>query len=152
MPILYRDAGLADRATMTGIRAMMKLGPPLTGGPEGRAAYDGMLSQREMAKDVSFEPGNVGGVAGWWCRPAEDCGTVLLYLHGGAYVVGAAWAYRGFVSQIVARSGASAFIPDCGLGPERPFPAAFDDAVAVYRAMAARFERFALVGDSAGGG
>ena len=152
MPIHHRDAGLADRARMTAIRAMLKLGPPLTGGPEGRAAYDDRLSKLSTAKGVSFEPGIVGGVPGWWCHPAEPGGTVLLYLHGGAYVVGAAWAYRAFVSQIVARSGASAFIPDYGLGPERPFPAAFDDAVSVYRAIAARSDRFALVGDSAGGG
>ena len=136
---------------MTGIRAMLKLGPSLTGGPEGRAAYDDTLSKLDSAKDVLFEPEIVGGVPGWWCHPAERGDAVLLHLHGGAYVVGAAWAYRGFVSQIVARSGASAFIPDYGLGPERPFPAAFDDAVAVYQAIAARFDRFAIVGDSAGG-
>ena len=152
MPIHRREAGLADRTKMTGIRAMLKLGPSLTGGPEGRAAYDDMLSKLDMAKDVLFEPEIVDGVPGWWCHPAERGDAVLLHLHGGAYVVGAAWAYRGFVSQIVARSGASAFIPDYGLGPERPFPAAFNDAMAVYQAIAARFDRFALVGDSAGGG
>ena len=152
MSIHHRDAGLADRARMTGIRAILKLAPSLTGGPEGRAAYDALLAKLSTATDVSFEPGIVGGVPGWWCHPAEGSGAGLLYFHGGAYVVGAAWAYRAFVSQIVARSGASAFIPDYGLGPERPFPAAFNDAVAVYQAIAARFDRFALVGDSAGGG
>ena len=152
MPLRRREAGLADRTKMAGIRAMLKLGPSLTGGPEGRAAYDDMLSKLDAATDVSFEPGIVGGVPGWWCHPAERSNTALLYLHGGAYIVGAAWAYRAFVSQIVARSGAGAFIPDYGLGPERPFPAAFDDGVSVFQAMAARFVRFALVGDSAGGG
>ena len=152
MPIRHQDAGLADRATMTGIRAMLKLGPALTGGPEGRAAYDDMLSKLRTATDVSFEPEVVGGVPGWWCHPAEHGDTALIHFHGGAYVVGAAWAYRAFVSQIVARSGASAFIPDYGLGPERPFPTAFDEVVAVYRAVATRYDRFALVGDSAGGG
>ncbi len=131
---------------------MLKLGPALTGGPEGRPGYDGMLSRLNTATDVSFEPEIVGGVPGWWCHPAADDGAVFLHLHGGAYVVGAAWAYRALVSQIVARSGASAFIPGYGLGPERPFPAAFEDAMAVRQAIAARFDRFALVGDSAGGG
>lgn len=152
MPVHHRDVGVADRAKMVAIRAMLKLAPPLTGGPEGRAAYNDLLSKLDPAKGVSFEPGIVGGVPGWWCRPAEASDGVLLYLHGGAYVVGAAWAYRPFVSQIVARSGVGAFVPDYGLGPERPFPAAFGDALSVYRAIAAGFDRFAMVGDSAGAG
>ncbi|WP_419828179.1 hypothetical protein [Sphingomonas sp.] len=48
----------------------MKLGPSLAGGPEERTAYDDMLFKPEMAKDVSSEPRNVRGVAGWWCHPA----------------------------------------------------------------------------------
>ena len=152
MPVHRRKAGLADRTKITGIRAMLKLGPSLTGGPEGRAAYDDMLSKLDAATNVSFEPEIVGGVPGWWCHPAERGDAAFLYFHGGAYVVGAAWAYRAFVSQLVARSGASAFIPDYGLGPERPFPAAFDDGVSTCRAIAARFDHLALVGDSAGGG
>ena len=152
MPIHYREASLADRAIMTAIRAMLTLAPSLTGGPEGRPAYDDMLSKLNAAKGVLFAPEVIGGVSGWWCHPTEESGAALLYLHGGAYVVGSAWAYRAFVSQIVARSGTSAFIPDYGLGPERAFPAAFEDALSVYDGITARIDRVALVGDSAGGG
>jgi hypothetical protein len=42
----------------------------------------------------------VGGVAGWWCRPDDAiAGAALLCLHGGAYVVGSARAYRHFCKE-----------------------------------------------------
>ena len=42
----------------------------------------------------------------------------MLFLHGGAYTMGNADAYRGFVSQIAARAQCSAFILDYPLAPE----------------------------------
>jgi epsilon-lactone hydrolase len=78
---------------------------------------------------------------------------VILFLHGGAYVVGSALAYHHFAGQIASRANAPAFVADYGLAPERPFPAAVEDAEAAYRGLAsAGFSRIAVVGDSAGGG
>ena len=78
---------------------------------------------------------------------------MILYLHGGAYVVGSARAYRQFAGQIASRANAPAFVTDYGLVPERPFPAAVGDAEAAYRGLASGgFSRIAFVGDSAGGG
>lgn len=143
---------LADSARMLVVRSMLKLAGPPENGPEGRPAYDTLLSKLPAAQGVTYEPAVVGGVPGWWCRPEARDGGVLLHLHGGAYVIGSAWAYRHFVGQIARRARASAFVADYALAPERPFPAAFHDAVAVYRALAAGKERTAIVGDSAGGG
>jgi len=68
-------------------------------------------------------------------------------------VVGSAQAYRHFAGQIASHGKAPAFVADYGLAPERPFPAAVDDAEAAYRGLlAAGFSRIAVVGDSAGGG
>jgi acetyl esterase/lipase len=77
----------------------------------------------------------------------------ILYLHGGGYVLGSAQALTHFASQIAARAGADAFVPDYRLAPEHPFPAAIDDAVAAYRGLVAEGpEKIVVVGDSAGGG
>lgn len=152
MSVRREKASLGDRAKMIAVRAMLKLGPALNGEPDGRAGYDAMLAKLPSDTQVSFEPAIIGSVSGWWCRPPRPGPSIILYLHGGAYVVGSAWAYRAFVSQLVARSGVSAFIADYGLAPERPFPAALEESLSVYRALVADFDDIALVGDSAGGG
>jgi hypothetical protein len=78
-----------------------------------RAAYDEIIAQAPAPEAGSFEPGDVGGVTGWWCRPAQsDHDAVVLYLHGGGYVMGSAMAHRHFVGHLVARTRAAAFIAD----------------------------------------
>jgi acetyl esterase/lipase len=78
---------------------------------------------------------------------------VVLYLHGGGYVIGSASAYRNFVGRIAEQAQATTFIADYALAPERPFPAAMNDLRALHEGLLARgYERIALSGDSAGAG
>ena len=151
---VYHDEHLLDRAAMLAMRAMMALQPAAEFGTEGRSAFDELMEKTPAADGVTYQAATVGGIPGWWCRPANTVGGVaILYLHGGAYVLGSALAYRHFAGQIAARARAPAFVADYGLAPERPFPAATDDAGIVYRALAsAGFSRLAIAGDSAGGG
>ena len=154
MSITHHDEHLVDRAAMLAMRAMIALQPAADLGPDGRPAFDDLMEKTPAADGVEYEPAALGGVAGWWCRPAEaEAGAAILYLHGGAYVVGSAKAYRHFAGQIAARAGAPVFVADYALAPERPFPAAVEDAEAAYRALAnTGASRLAIVGDSAGGG
>lgn len=79
-----------------------------------------------------------------------DRGTVLAF-HGGAYVLGIPEA----LSIPAARDGGPDVISvDYRLAPEHPFPAARDDAMAVYRALLETVgaKKIAVMGDSAGGG
>lgn len=79
--------------------------------------------------------------------------SLILYFHGGAYVVGSARAYQHFVGQVAARARVSAFVPEYGLAPEYPFTAAVDDARASFEGLSEQgFGKIALAGDSAGGG
>jgi epsilon-lactone hydrolase len=150
----YHPEHLADRAAMLAMRTVIALHPKADLGPTGRAAFDELMEKTPPAEFVTYEAATVGGVPGWWCRPAEaDVGPAILYLHGGAYVVGSARAYRHFAGQIASRANAPAFVADYGLAPERPFPAAVADAEAAYRGLAdGGFSRIAIAGDSAGGG
>jgi len=145
---------LLDRSAMLAMRAVIAVQPAVDFGPGGRAAFDALMQRTPAAAGVAYEAATMGGVPGWWCRPADVAAdAAILYLHGGAYVVGSAHAYRHFVGHIAARAKAPAFVADYGLAPERPFPAAVDDADAAYRGLAAAgFSRIAIVGDSAGGG
>jgi acetyl esterase/lipase len=150
----FHPEHLLDRAAMLAMRTMIALQPTADLGPGGRTAFDALMERTPAAAGVAYEAAKVGGVPGWWCRPAfVAADAAILYLHGGAYVVGPAQAYRHFVGQIAARAKAPAFVADYGLAPERPFPAAVDDADAAYRGLAAAgFSKTSIAGDSAGGG
>jgi epsilon-lactone hydrolase len=150
----YHPEGLLDRAAMLAMRAMLALQASPDLGPGGRAAFDEQMAKTPAPDGVECEAAAVGGIPGWWCRPADgDTNTAILYLHGGAYVVGSAQAYQHFAGQIAARAKAPTFVADYGLAPERPFPAAVADAEAAYRGLAAAgYSKIAIVGDSAGGG
>src|SRR5688572_4653919 len=143
-----------DRAVVAAMRAQAEPFKGTMTGPEAREAYDGIMEQTPDAPGVSYERGAVGRVQGIWCRPqTADSEGVILYLHGGAYVLGSAHAYRHLAGQVAARTNAVAFVADYRLAPESPFPAALDDAMAAYRGLVpAGAERIAIVGDSAGGG
>lgn len=81
--------------------------------------------------------------------------AILLYFHGGAYVLGSPRSHRHVAAQVSALTGMRAVVPDYLLAPENPFPAAVEDAVICYRALLdAGYDpaSIALCGDSAGGG
>ena len=123
-------------------------------GPRDRAQFDAIIETMLEAPRVRSEPGRVGGVPGWWCRPAgARPGATLLFAHGGGYVLGSAFPFRKMAGQLALRVRADAFIPEYRLAPENPFPAAIDDVWAVYRGLVRDgAAAVAVAGDSAGGG
>ncbi|MDJ0822877.1 MAG: alpha/beta hydrolase [Paracoccaceae bacterium] len=84
----------------------------------------------------------------------HDTGTtpLILYFHGGGYVFGSARTHSAMLARLSALSGAPAVLPDYRMAPEHVFPAALDDALAVYAALADQGRPIVLGGDSAGGG
>jgi acetyl esterase/lipase len=87
--------------------------------------------------------------------PPEVTGPgVVLYLHGGAYVMGGSRSYRPLAAALAARCGRPVILPDYPLVPEHPAPAAFEAALAVWEGLRAEHgaARNVLAGDSAGGG
>jgi len=97
----------------------------------------------------------IGGCSGEWLTPSVVQGPArLLYLHGGAYVLGSVKTHRSLAAHLATAAMTPVFIVDYRLAPENPFPAALDDAVAVYKAMVNldTTSRVAIAGDSAGGG
>lgn len=77
----------------------------------------------------------------------------ILYLHGGAYVLGSLGSHGKLAAQIGHAAAATVYFCDYRLAPEHPYPAALDDALAAYRWMLAQgLTHIAIAGDSAGGG
>ena len=91
-----------------------------------------------------------GGVRVLRVAPASARGRIV-YLHGGAYVLGSADTHLRLAAAYARASEAEVVAVDYRLAPEHPWPAALDDAVAVWRALADDTPT-ALLGESAGGG
>ena len=68
--------------------------------------------------------------AEWLTPPAARSDAVVLYLHGGGYVIGSPRSHRHLAAAIAGAAGTRALLLDYRLAPEHPFPAALDDAVA----------------------
>jgi phosphinothricin tripeptide acetyl hydrolase len=80
---------------------------------------------------------------------------VVLYLHGGGYVIGSPPSHRHLAAAIAGAAAANALLLDYRLAPEHPYPAAVEDATAAYRWLLARGiapGSVVIAGDSAGGG
>jgi epsilon-lactone hydrolase len=122
-------------------------------GAAARGPFDDVMERVAAPTDVTFEADTVGGIAGWWVRPARSQkGAAIIHVHGGWFNFGSAHAYRNLVGQIASRAGADAFIPDYRLAPENLFPAAIMDVEACYRGLVDKgIKQIAVVGDSAGG-
>jgi acetyl esterase/lipase len=143
-----------DKAAMAAMRAMVEPNKGRMQGTAARAPFDGIMNGVKAPSGVTFREDILGGVSGWWCRPASvRPGEAVLHLHGGWFNWGTAQAYRHLVGHIAAEAQVEAFVPDYRLAPEHPFPAAIEDAEACYRELVNRGTRLiALTGDSAGGG
>jgi len=80
---------------------------------------------------------------------------VILYLHGGGYVLGGCATHRNLAARLALAADARVIVPEYRLAPEHPFPIAVEDAAAVYEALLESGifpSRLAVAGDSAGGG
>jgi len=122
---------------------------------EQRRAGMERISERVPA-DVTCERVSAGDVpAEWISAPSATADRVILYFHGGGYVLGSINSHRAMISQIARASDGRALAIDYRLAPEHPFPAAVDDAIASYRWLLAQGYkpgRIVIAGDSAGGG
>jgi acetyl esterase/lipase len=121
-----------------------------------RAAFNELMSHVPVPPDIKQHPLKVGGVAGIEVTTADSSAEdVILYFHGGVYVIGTAVATVPLVGDLVRRSGTRAITLDYRLGPEHPYPAAVEDARAAYEGLLAEGitpGQIVLAGESAGGG
>jgi acetyl esterase len=106
-------------------------------------------------------PGGDGPVAARVYRRAslDAPAPVVVYLHGGGFVVGSLDSHDTTCRQLADRSGATVVAVDYRLAPEHPYPAGADDCMAALRWAASAQAtdelqgdgRLVVAGDSAGG-
>jgi epsilon-lactone hydrolase len=114
-----------------------------------------LASAQPLPTGVTVTAGALGGV------PTADISIdgieprhVVLYFHGGVYVIGDAFQAAGLASQVGRRARARVISVDYRLAPEHPYPAAVDDALAAYEALlrgGTAPSDIAFAGESAGG-
>jgi acetyl esterase/lipase len=114
------------------------------------------ISAQPLPADVTVTAAALGGV------PTAEITVdgieprhVVLYFHGGVYVMSDAFLAAGLASQVGRRTRAKVISVDYRLAPEDPYPAALDDALAAYEALlhdGIAPSDIAFAGESAGGG
>jgi acetyl esterase/lipase len=144
-------------------RPVLDLATDLT---EQRRLFDAMRESTPLPDGTTTTDGELGGVPVVFAEPPntgsfDSSGSsgssvpVVLYFHGGGYVLGTAATGVALAVGLAARAGGRGISVGYRLAPEHPFPAAVEDALAAYRALlddGVPPSRIAFAGDSAGGG
>ena len=127
------------------------------GATEGRRrSFERMVDGFTIDVPARYSRLNAGGVTAEWVTAeiASDS-RVVLYLHGGGYIIGSPRTHRPLMAELSQASKGRVLGLDYRLAPEHPFPAPVEDSVAAYRWLLSEGydpARIAVAGDSAGGG
>jgi epsilon-lactone hydrolase len=123
---------------------------------EQRRQLRELLSAQPLPGDVTVTAAALGGVPTAEITVAGvEPRHVVLYFHGGVYVMGDAFLAADLASQVGRRTRAKVISVDYRLAPEHPYPAAVDDALAAYEALldnGTAPSDVVFAGESAGGG
>jgi len=112
-----------------------------------------------IAHEVAIkESATIGKVPVMTFTPEKSSERVILYIHGGAFVINLEdlkGAYTPFLARLALESESEVIIPDYRTAPEVPHPAALEDCVTSYiglLGMGTKPENICLMGDSCGAG
>jgi acetyl esterase/lipase len=120
-----------------------------------RASFEQFGTSRGLAPGTHADEVTLAGRPAARVRAGDSASpTVLLYLHGGGFVVGSHRTGARLASALIGRIGGTAYSLDYRLAPEHPYPSGVEDALAAYRELLATTAARDIVvaGDSSGGG
>jgi monoterpene epsilon-lactone hydrolase len=123
---------------------------------EQRQQLRALVSAQPLPAEVNVTAAELGGVpTAEITVDGVESRHIVLYFHGGVYVIGDAFLAAELASQVARRAEAKAISVDYRLAPEHPYPAAVDDALAAYQALldsGIAPSDIVFAGESAGGG
>ena len=94
-----------------------------------------------------------GGIDCLYVTPATETTGTMLYMHGGGYEATTPKMYTGLAARMAIATDCEIVIPDYRMAPEFPYPAALEDAAAVYQSLLkTRSPKSIVVGGDSGGG
>jgi epsilon-lactone hydrolase len=123
-------------------------------------AVAGASARREVREKlgITMEPTVIGGVNAFILSPKEmppaNRNRLLVHVHGGGYVYNPGEAGTGEAALMAGYGGFKVISIDYRMPPDHPYPAAMDDAMAVWREAVklADPRKMAIFGTSTGGG
>lgn len=125
---------------------------------EQRRTYDRMAAAFHAGHPANVTAETTALAAGGHAIPLRryrrsdpDRAALVLYFHGGGFVVGGLESHDDVCAEICAHTGFDVVSVDYRLLPEHAHPAAFEDCLAAFRHVAAEGVPVVLCGDSAGG-
>lgn len=122
--------------------------------PDLRAYTESISRPLRLPRGTRTCTNSVDGIRLEWLMPRQAAAhTVVLYLHGGGWVLGWYNTHRTLAAHIARASLSRVLAVDYRLAPEHPFPAALEDTATVYRRLLKEGiapEHIILAGDSAG--
>jgi len=114
--------------------------------------HNGMLATGGEPEPVGVvQELDAGGVPARLYSPRGGERDVLVWMHGGAWMIGDLDGYDALVRALANRAGCAVLAVDYRLAPEHRYPAAIDDCWMATEWAMANFERVAVGGDSSGG-
>ncbi|MBX7227358.1 MAG: alpha/beta hydrolase [Chitinophagales bacterium] len=119
-----------------------------------RQSFERISHIIKFPRFVERKDEQIAGLDGAWFLPKRsNDNKTILYFHGGGFCVGSHNTHRALIARIARASGHPAYGVNYRKAPENPFPAALDDAYAVYMELLNRgVKNIIVAGDSAGGG
>ena len=111
---------------------------------------------RKPIEGITYLEADYSSCYAEWVLP-EDAPTnqVVLYFHGGGFVMGNARSHRNIVGGFMKRLRMKALVFDYSLAPEYPAPAAVNDSADIYKwllELGYQSQDIVFAGDSAGAG
>lgn len=154
---LYKGVDMPS-AEHDAIAEKITLANPIVGETleDQRASYDQFVTAQYDLSEISVIEKEIGEckvdcVTGYSASPKR----IILYAHGGGYMIGSKSSYRGFAGRLSASTESDVYVVEYGLAPESPYPAAVDQLVDIFIILRAANDRstpILIAGDSAGGG
>ena len=94
----------ADSPAASALRAAVAAFKGKLTGTAARGPFDDVMERVAAPTDVTFEADTVGGITGFWAKPARARkGAAIIHAHGGWFNFGSARAYRNLVGHIAWR-------------------------------------------------
>jgi len=119
-----------------------------------RTIFDGLGNIYPADGSVEISAESIEAVSCHWFVPDRfDKKKIVIYLHGGMFVLGSIETYKPMVSYFASAFSTKILFIEYALAPEKPFPNGVNDILKVYRELIRRYPdaKITLMGDSAGG-